>query len=87
MNDADECVAAENCEMNLCEEYPDVCGDYGTCVGTDATYSCECEIGYEFDGFECFDIDECLTGSCLDVDQDRIFELSILSTISCERRQ
>ena len=35
LNDAEECVAAENCQMNLCEEYPDVCGDFGTCIGTD----------------------------------------------------
>ncbi|XP_066265931.1 uncharacterized protein [Branchiostoma lanceolatum] len=45
--DIDECKVNPPCDMNA------------TCINTDGSFLCECNIGYEEIGFKCTDIDEC----------------------------
>ena len=35
------------------------CHDNATCSDTDGNYTCECDLGYSGDGFNCTDVDEC----------------------------
>ena len=44
-------------ERNHCSSNP--CGDNGSCVNENASYRCNCNPGFQFDGNTCHDIDEC----------------------------
>lgn len=44
-------------ERNRCSSHP--CGENGSCVNENATYRCNCNPGFQFDGYTCYDIDEC----------------------------
>ena len=44
-------------ERNRCSSNP--CGDNGSCVNENASYRCNCNAGFQFDGNTCHDIDEC----------------------------
>ena len=40
-----------------------MCDEYATCNNTWGNYTCECNDGFQGDGFECNDIDECNVGT------------------------
>ncbi|XP_074069451.1 nidogen-2 [Macrotis lagotis] len=53
-------------ETNPCYDGSHACDIKARClVGTGLTYSCECSTGYQGDGRNCFDINECATDSNL----------------------
>ena len=47
----DECLGPEN-----------PCSQYATCTNTEGSATCECKKGFEGDGYECKDINECELG-------------------------
>ena len=52
--DIDECTTGQH-----------ICSDFATCSNTLGNYTCSCLEGFEGNGFQCDDIDECLqTNSC-----------------------
>ncbi|XP_027697430.1 nidogen-2 isoform X2 [Vombatus ursinus] len=52
--------------LNPCYDGSHTCDITARClVGTGLAYSCECATGYQGDGRNCFDINECATGSHL----------------------
>ena len=61
----DASVACDNideCETDAAINLSGVfheCHNNATCADTDGNYTCTCDIGYEGDGFNCTDIDEC----------------------------
>ena len=53
--------------IDACEDEVDMCPSHSTCVSTPETdigYQCDCGEGYELQGFECVDIDECVNDPC-----------------------
>ena len=45
---------------------PDIspCDDNATCVNEDGDFSCECNVGFNGDGFSCTDVNECDYSPC-----------------------
>ncbi len=51
-------------ETNECEdELLNTCHSDATCTNTDGSFECSCNAGFDGDGLECTDIDECTLGS------------------------
>ncbi len=51
-------------ETNECEdELLNTCHSDATCTNTDGSFECTCNTGFDGDGLECTDIDECTLGS------------------------
>ena len=48
--------------MNECLTGDHMCSSHGYCSDTDGSYECQCLDGFEGDGFECVNIDECELG-------------------------
>ena len=46
--DTDECIAGHDCDWK------------SECFNVDGSYGCSCREGYEDNGYDCDDIDECL---------------------------
>jgi len=42
-----------------------VCDHHADCIDLDGQYDCKCHIGYAGNGFECINIDECVTSTFL----------------------
>ena len=42
-----------------------MCDHHADCIDLDGKYDCRCHIGYAGNGFECINIDECLTNTFL----------------------
>ncbi|VDO29066.1 unnamed protein product [Onchocerca flexuosa] len=58
LKEAAECIDINECaQANLCHEN-------AFCKNIMGSYSCHCQPGYEGDGFNCNDIDECLNNPC-----------------------
>ena len=51
-------------EINKCRIGTDNCSANGSCQNQPGSFSCECNDGFEGDGIDCIDIDECLDPSC-----------------------
>ncbi len=49
-------------DLNECQEGLDDCGTEATCQNTVGGFECVCEDGYQSDGQNCLDIDECTDG-------------------------
>ena len=49
----------------LVSEKSHVCDHHADCIDLDGKYDCKCHIGYAGNGFECINIDECLTATFL----------------------
>ncbi|KAI8480737.1 hypothetical protein Bbelb_415300 [Branchiostoma belcheri] len=54
--DIDECTMSVNA----------LCGVNAHCINTDGSFLCVCDVGYEKNGFECIDINECTIDSPCD---------------------
>ena len=55
----------EQCEdINECEEDLLACGSNNICKNNPGSYDCSCKPGFESLGFDCGDIDECLSAPC-----------------------
>ena len=42
-----------------------MCDHHADCIDLDGKYDCKCHIGYAGNGFECINIDECVTSTFL----------------------
>ena len=42
-----------------------MCDHHADCIDLDGKYDCKCHIGYAENGFECINIDECVTSTFL----------------------
>ena len=50
---------------NMISEDSHVCDHHADCIDLDGKYDCKCHIGYAGNGFECINIDECVTSTFL----------------------
>ncbi len=46
-------------DIDECQEQLDNCDVMSTCINNEGGFTCSCIDGYEGDGFNCFDTDEC----------------------------
>jgi len=49
-------------DINECETGDFECDDNAECINTEGSYECNCNNGYEGDGKNCFDVNECDKG-------------------------
>ncbi|KAM3723456.1 Fibrillin-1 [Dirofilaria immitis] len=56
--EATECVDINECAQR------DICHENAFCNNIMGSYACRCQPGYQGDGFNCDDIDECLNNPC-----------------------
>ena len=49
-------------DFDECTETEHNCHKHATCVNSEGSYRCECNVGYRGDGFECDDHNECVPG-------------------------
>ncbi|XP_029962393.1 fibrillin-1 [Salarias fasciatus] len=56
----DHCSAVA--ELRECEAVGSVCHPQAVCLKVQNNFTCDCNMGYQGNGIECEDIDECLTG-------------------------
>ncbi|XP_020621089.1 fibulin-1-like, partial [Orbicella faveolata] len=61
-------VNCTDCHGFTCKKDYNECGDFSyncpvnaTCVNSDGSYSCQCPVGYRWDGENCTEVDECNT--------------------------
>lgn len=50
-------------DVNECEiSSRNPCSEYATCTNNLGSFACDCNTGYESNGIECLDINECKIG-------------------------
>ena len=54
-----------NSDFNMISEDSHVCDHHADCIDLDGKYDCKCHIGYAGNGFECINIDECVSSTFL----------------------
>ena len=65
--DSDECAILDQPQVHMNVSDPlydsNMCSENGFCTNTEGAYNCTCNDGYEGDGFNCTNIDECAEGT------------------------
>ena len=51
--------------LKIVLEESHICDHHADCIDLDGKYDCKCHIGYAGNGFECINIDECVTSTFL----------------------
>ncbi|XP_071498841.1 IgGFc-binding protein-like, partial [Diadema antillarum] len=60
------CFSKRTCQgNNAIEDIPQTCSDFATCGIQDGEHGCHCLAGYEGNGIDCQDIDECASSPCI----------------------
>ena len=77
-------VATQQCDnIDECGEGLHVCHINADCTDTPGSYTCACLTGFDGDGFDCVDIDECLLG--VDNCQQNCINLPGTFACACDR--
>ena len=51
-------------DINECAANKELCHVNARCINMSGSFRCECDTGFEGDGQQCFDVDECINNPC-----------------------